>query len=235
VRNNLRQCISRHAVAAPTVTLIKSHAARPVRASNIGSRNETVFFASKIDSGCCNRALAESHRSSSTVRLLGVAKVHELPCRSENTQVATGIYDPCHDALAFQNSTARSTAKPFAIRRNQSITGDESDMAGDFKNYIAPAAPAKTRTVPRKIIPFHQLPGHCDVENAIGVMRKFLRGFQDAPCPRMNAHQFVTRVAVSCARPAFGIVKTHQLLHARDRQKCRFDGIFHSAALVPNA
>ena len=29
--------------------------------------------------------------------------MHELRCRSENTQVATGIHDPCHDALALQN------------------------------------------------------------------------------------------------------------------------------------
>jgi hypothetical protein len=37
------------------------------------------------------------------VRLPGVAKMHKLRCRSENTQVATGIYDSCHDALAFQD------------------------------------------------------------------------------------------------------------------------------------
>jgi hypothetical protein len=42
----------------------------------------------------------------------------------------------------------------------------------------------------------------------------------------MNAHPFVTRVAVHARDIAFGIVKTHQSLHVRDRQKCRFDRIF---------
>ena len=50
----------------------------------------------------------------------------------------------------------------------------------------------------------------------------------------MNAHPFVTRVAVHARDLAFGIVKTHQSLHVCDRQKCRIDRIFpwHGLSIV---
>ena len=55
------------------------------------------------------------------------------------------------------------------------------------ENDVAPAsATAKPRVGSRKKIPFHQLPGHRDVENAIALARKFLGAFQNAPRPWMN-------------------------------------------------
>src|SRR5262249_38090181 len=70
-------------------------------------------------------------------------------------------------------------------------------------------------------------------ENAISVARKFLRRFQDAPCPWMNVHRFVIRVEVHARDLAFEIVKTHQSMHLRDRKKCRFDRTLQICSVSP--
>src|SRR5205814_7347711 len=123
-------------------------------------------------------ALAKSHPSSSAFRLRGMTKVHEPRRRSENTQVATAIHDVRRDVIAFQNLNRATDGETFRDPAETNQKGRaKTDTADSFKNDIAPAAPAVTRTVPRKIIPFHQLPGHCDVENAISVAIKFLCEF----------------------------------------------------------
>jgi hypothetical protein len=48
----------------------------------------------------------------------------------------------------------------------------------------------------------------------------------------MNAHPFVKRIAVHARDVAFGIVKTHQSMHVRDRQKCRFDRTFQFGGVI---
>src|SRR5215472_13407807 len=92
-----------------------------------------------------------------------------------------------------------------------------------FKNDVAPNAVANTCIMFGKIIPFHQLPRRCDIENAMAVARKFARGFQDAPRPWMNAHWSVKSVAIYARKLALPVVKTHQLLHLLDGDKCRFE------------
>src|SRR6266480_2796138 len=100
----------------------------------------------------------------------------------------------------------------------------ESNVVFIVENDVAPAyATAKPRVGSRKKIPFHQLPGHRDVENAIAFTRKFLCGFQNAPGPWMNFDRAARSMAIHSRDIAGRIVKTHQPLHLFHRGEGAID------------
>jgi hypothetical protein len=152
--------------------------------------------------------------------------------RSKRSQITASIYDSGRDGIIFQgsNSTINRKALGNASQINDHAAA-ESNAVFIVENDVAPAAAtAKPRVNSRKIIPFHELPRHRDVENAIAFTRKLLRGLQNAPCPWMNFDRPMRSVAIHSRDIAGRIVKTHQPVHFFDRGKGAIDIVRRSLA-----
>src|SRR5947209_1436409 len=103
-----------------------------------------------------------------------MAHIHKFRRRSKRSQVTASIYDSGRDGFIFQGSNSTINRKPLgnASQINDHAAAD-SNVVFIVENDVAPAAAtAEPRVSSRKIIPFHELPGHRNVENAIAFTRK---------------------------------------------------------------
>ena len=144
------------------------------------------------------RTLAKSHRSSSAVRLFRVAKVHELRCRSENTEVATGIHDPCHDAIAFHNFNGaidRETFRDASKVNSQPAT--EEDAAILAKKNVSPCCGGiRSIALAGKIAPAGQSWRNRYTKCAVAFTSKLLRSIEYPPGPRVYNHALWKRLSI---------------------------------------
>src|SRR5207244_13031536 len=156
-----------------------------------------IFSTLEIDSRGRHGTLAQAHRPGNACRLGGMTHINNLRSRSKCSQIPAGVYDPGRERIIFQrcNSAINRKALSNASQINDQPAA-ESNVVFIVENDVAPApATTKPRVRSRKIIPFHELPGHCYVENAIAFTSKFLCGFQNAPCPWIDFDRSALRVA----------------------------------------
>ena len=106
-----------------------------------------------------------------------MAKVHELRCRSENTQVATGIHDPRHDAVAFQNFNRAIDGETFGdSSKVNSQLATEEDAAILAKKNVSPCCGGiRSIALAGKISPVGQNWGNRDTKYAVAFTSKLLR------------------------------------------------------------
>src|SRR5437870_5404700 len=139
-----------------------------------------IFSTLEIDSRGRHGTLAQAHRPGNAYRLGGMTHINNLRSRSKCSQITAGVYDSGRDRIIFQHCNSainrKATSVASAINRKAFATASqikaqpaaEVNVVFIVENDVAPApATTKPRVRSRKIIPFHELPGHCDVENAI--------------------------------------------------------------------
>ena len=151
--------------------------------------------------------------------------MNKLRCRSKHSQIPPGIYDSGDDAIILQGFNSTIDGKTFGdASKIDNQPPSESNVAFVVENDVAPApATAKPFTRFRKIVPLHELSANRDVENAIAFARKFLRTFQNAPCPRMNNYTFWESTSIDPRDIASGIMKTHQPIHSLNCRESAID------------